>query len=104
MDITENEDRITIKAELAGMKAEDVNVSISNGQLSITGEKKYEKEDKEEKYHRIERSYGKFTRSWPIPDNVEPSNISGKFEDGVLKVTLPKSETTEVVHNVPIES
>ena len=74
------------------MKREDVKVTVENGVLNITGERKLEKEEKDKKYHRIERSYGNFLRSFTLPDGADGSKVYAEFKDGVLKVHLPKSE------------
>src|SRR2546429_5312964 len=91
-DITEDEKEYLIKAELPEIKKEDVKVTVENGVLTITGERKFEKEEKDKKYHRIERSYGSFTRSFMLPDGADGVKVNAEFKDGVLKVHLPKSE------------
>ncbi len=91
VDITETDKEFTIKAELPEVKKEDVKVNIENGQLSISGERKQEKEEKGKKFHRIERSYGSFMRSFTLPENVDAANIKAAFKDGMLNLTLPKS-------------
>jgi HSP20 family protein len=73
------------------VKKEDVKVTVENGVLTITGERKFEKEE-DKKYHRIERSYGNFLRSFTLPDAADSSKVTAEFKDGVLKVHLPKSE------------
>ena len=92
VDITEDEKSYLIKAELPEVKKEDVKVTVENGVLTITGERKFEKEEKDKKYHRIERSYGNFLRSFTLPDLADGSKVTAEFKDGVLKVRLPKSE------------
>jgi HSP20 family protein len=91
VDVFEKEDRFVVKAELPGMKEEDIDVSVVGDTLSIRGEKKTETEVKEEDYYRCERSYGSFYRSIPLPSNVDANKIEASFEDGVLEVALPKS-------------
>jgi len=91
VDVFEKEDRFVVKAELPGMKEEDIDVSVVGDTLSIKGEKKTETEVKEEDYYRCERSYGSFYRSIPIPSNVDANKIEASFEDGILEVALPKS-------------
>jgi len=91
VDVFEKEDRFVVKAELPGMKEEDIDVSVVGDTLSIKGEKKTETEIKEEDYYRCERSYGSFYRSIPIPSNVDANKIEASFEDGILEVALPKS-------------
>lgn len=91
VDITEDEKEYLIKAELPEVKKEDVKVTVENGVLTITGERKFEKEEKDKKYHRIERAYGSFMRSFTLPDAAPGDKVSAEFKDGVLKVHLPKS-------------
>jgi len=91
LDVFEKEDKFVVKAELPGMKEDDIDVSLVGDTLSIRGEKKTETEVKEENYYRCERSYGTFYRSIPLPSNVDADKIEASFEDGVLEVTLPKS-------------
>jgi HSP20 family protein len=91
VDVFEKADRFVVKAELPGIKEEDIHVSVVGDTLSIRGEKKSETEVKEEDYYRSERSYGSFYRSIPIPANVNADKIEACFEDGVLEVALPKS-------------
>ena len=92
VDITEDDKQYLIKAELPEVKREDVKVTVENGVLTISGERKFEKEEKDKKYHRIERSYGNFLRSFALPDGADGSKVNAEFKDGVLKVHLPKSE------------
>jgi HSP20 family protein len=94
-DITEDDKEWLVKADLPEVKKEDVKVTVENGVLTITGERKFEKEEKNKKYHRIERSYGNFFRSFTLPDAADGSKVSAEFKDGVLKVHLPKSEKTK---------
>lgn len=91
VDVFERDDKFVVKAELPGMKEEDVDVSVIGDTLTIKGEKKTETEVKEEDYYRSERSYGSFYRSIPLPSTVDANKIEASFEDGVLEVTLPKS-------------
>jgi len=91
VDITEDDKEYLIKAELPEVKKEDVKVSVEEGTLAISGERKFEKEEKGKKYHRIERAYGSFMRSFTLPEGAAGDNVSAEFKDGVLKVHLPKS-------------
>lgn len=91
VDITEDEKEYLIKAELPEVKKEDVKVTVDNGRLAISGERKLEKEEKDRKYHRIERSYGSFLRSFTLPDATDPGKVVADFKDGVLKVHVPKA-------------
>ncbi|MGZ4987793.1 MAG: Hsp20/alpha crystallin family protein [Limisphaerales bacterium] len=92
VDIIEDEKEWLIKADLPEVKKEDVKVSVENGALSITGERKLEKEEKDKKYHRVERAYGKFVRTFTLPEGADGTKVAADFKDGVLKVHLPKSE------------
>ncbi len=92
VDIYEDQNSIRLEADLPGMKAEDFNLSIENYKLTLTGERKFEKEDKGENFHRIERSYGSFTRTFSLPSTVNVDDVNAEFRDGVLRVTLPKRE------------
>ncbi len=94
VDITEDDKEYIIKTELPEVKKEDVKVSVENGLLTIVGERKFEKEENK-KYHRVERAYGRFMRSFVLPESVDPDKVNAEFRDGVLKVHLAKSEQTK---------
>jgi HSP20 family protein len=92
VDITEDEKEYLIKAELPEMKKEDVRLTVENDVLAISGERKFEKEEKGRKYHRVERAYGSFVRSFSLPEDADGSKVTADFKDGMLQVHLPKSE------------
>lgn len=92
VDIAEDENAITLEADLPGLKAEDVKLSIENYRLTLSGERKFENETKRDNYHRVERSYGSFTRTFTLPNTVNVDEVKADFSDGVLRVTLPKRE------------
>jgi HSP20 family protein len=92
VDIVEDQKEWLVKADLPEVKKEDVKVTVENGVLTITGERKFEKEEKDKKYHRVERSYGNFLRSFTLPEGADGTKVAADFKDGVLKVHLPKSE------------
>ena len=92
VDITEDDKEYLIKADLPEIKKEDVKISVEDGVLAISGERKYEKEEKGKKYHRVERSYGSFERSFTVPADAEEEKVSAQFNDGVLMIHLPKGE------------
>ena len=94
-DITENDKDYVVTAELPGVDVKDVEITMSDDILSVKGEKKHEEEDKGEDYHRIERRFGSFSRSFRIPGKVESDKIDANYKDGVLKVLLPKAAGTE---------
>ncbi|MGB1873625.1 MAG: Hsp20/alpha crystallin family protein [Akkermansiaceae bacterium] len=91
-DITEDEQEYLVTADLPEVKKDEVKVNIDNGVISISGERKTksEKKDKDKKYHRIERSYGSYQRSFRLPENVKEEGVKAEFKDGVLRVHLPK--------------
>ena len=91
VDIHETEKEFTVTADLPDMKKEDIKVGLENGTLTIEGERKFEKEDKGKKFHRVERQYGRFVRRFAMPTEVEPAQVQAQYKDGVLKVTMPKS-------------
>jgi len=92
VDISETDGEYQIKAEIPDVKKEDVKVTLEDGVLTIQGERKQEKEEKGKKYHRIERSYGSFVRSFSLPDVIDEEKVKAEFKDGVLSLHLPKSE------------
>ncbi len=92
VDIFETEEAVMVKAEIPGVERDQISVEVKDGILTLHGERKFEKEVQEENYHRIERAYGTFHRSFSLPSSVEQDRISAKFKDGVLEVTLPKKE------------
>src|SRR4030066_88158 len=92
VDIYENNDSVVVKAELPGVERDQISVEVKDGILTLRGERKFEKEVKEESYHRIERSYGNFQRSFSLPVSVDQEKVTAKFKDGVLEVKLPKKE------------
>jgi HSP20 family protein len=92
LDVKETKENILVTAELPGLSAKDVEVNISGDLLTIKGEKKQEKEEKEESFHLVERHYGSFSRSVRLTTEVDTKNIKATHKDGVLTITLPKSE------------
>jgi HSP20 family protein len=92
VDIAEDDREYLIKAELPEVQKEDVKVTVENGTLTIRGERKEEKEEKGRKFHRVERFYGRFERSFSIPDDADGENVKAEFKDGLLRVHLAKSE------------
>jgi HSP20 family protein len=92
MDLVESDDHYLLKADLPGMKQEDVAIEFNDGTLTIAGERKAEYERKEKGFFRLERSFGKFSRSLTLPEGIDPDKIQAEFHDGVLEVTIPKPE------------
>jgi HSP20 family protein len=91
-DVSETEGEIIVKAEIPGMRVEDIDITLTDGLLTIKGERKMEKENKQENYHRIERHFGTFSRSLNLGQKVKADGIDAGYKDGVLTVTLPKAE------------
>jgi HSP20 family protein len=92
VDIYENKDQIVIEAELPGMNREDFDLSVENNVLTLYGERRFEKKDEGDNYHRVERSYGSFSRSFTLPQSVSAEGANAEFRNGVLRVSLPKRE------------
>jgi len=92
VDVVETDDEVIVKAELPGMKSEDIEISVLNNTLTLSGEKKESQEEKGKGYYHVERRYGKFRRDIPLPTSVDADRVEAKFKDGVLTVTLPKTE------------
>lgn len=95
VDIMEGPNEFTIKAEIPEVNKDDVKITIDNGVVTIQGERKQEKEEKDKKFHRIERFYGSFSRSFSLPDNVNASAAKATFKDGVLTLQIPKTAETK---------
>lgn len=95
VDIFEKADNLVLRAELPGMKKDDIDVRIENGVLTLHGERRQDTDIEEDNVHRIERVYGSFTRSFALPTTVEASKIQASYKDGILEVLLPKSETSK---------
>ena len=92
VDLIEREDSLVLKADLPGLSEDDVQVEVRDGVLTISGERKAEHEDKQNGYYRVERSFGRFSRSLQLPEGVDADKIGASFENGVLQVTIPKPE------------
>lgn len=95
VDIYEDKDRLILEADLPGMTEGDFDISVENNVLTLKGERKFEKQTTGDNYHRVERSYGAFTRSFTLPQTVSPDGANAEFENGVLRVSLPKREETK---------
>jgi len=92
VDISEHDSEFVVKVEVPGVNKDDVKITLESNILTIRGEKKHEKETKEENYHRVERSYGSFQRSFTLPTTVKSDKIDAVYKDGILTVSLPKAE------------
>ncbi|MCX7722332.1 MAG: Hsp20/alpha crystallin family protein [Verrucomicrobiae bacterium] len=95
VDVIEDENEYLIKVELAGLSKDDVKVTVEGGTLTISGERKIEKEEKGKRFHRVERAYGSFMRSFTLPDDADAANVTAEFKDGVLRVHLPKAKAAK---------
>ena len=95
VDISETDGEYLIKAELPEVKKDDVKVTLEDGILTIQGERRREKDEKTTKYHRVERSYGSFVRSFSLPDQVDENGVKAEYRDGMLNLRIPKSEKTK---------
>ncbi|MGD9589015.1 MAG: Hsp20/alpha crystallin family protein [Pyrinomonadaceae bacterium] len=95
VDIFEDQDRLIVEAELPGMKREDFEISVENNVLTLKGERRFEKKTEGDNYHRVERSYGSFTRQFTLPQTITAEGATAEFENGVLRVALPKREETK---------
>jgi len=92
VDVIEEKDRIVLRAELPGIPQDSIDISFAEGVLTLRGDRPFEKETEERRYHRIERVYGSFARSFTLPRSVDPEKISASFTDGVLEVSVPKRD------------
>lgn len=104
VDLAEDNDTVTIKAEVPGLRKEDIKIKVRNGILTLSGEKKFQEEKREDNYYRIERSYGSFARSFTLPSSVDPDGIKANMKDGVLELVIPKKpEAKEKEINVDVD-
>lgn len=95
VDIYENKEQIVLEAELPGMNREDFDLTVENNVITLRGERRFEKKEETDNYHRVERAYGSFTRSFTLPNSVSGEGASADYRNGVLRVTLPKREETK---------
>jgi HSP20 family protein len=92
VDIMENENELLLTADVPGVRMEDIEIKIEEGTLTLSGKRAFQKEAKEGGYHRLERSYGEFQRAFALPDSVDADHVAAGYENGVLRITLPKKE------------
>lgn len=95
VDVYESEHAIEIKADLPGMTEKDIDITVENNTLTIKGERRFENDEKKDHYHRIERQYGSFYRSFQLPNTVDVTKVKANFKSGILELTLPKREETK---------
>ncbi len=92
VDVSETETQFEVSVELPGLKKEDISVDLEKGRLTISGERKFENKEEGKNFHRVETQYGKFSRSFYLPDSIDESSISAKYDAGILSITINKSE------------
>lgn len=95
VDIYEDSNNLVLKADLPGVDPKDVEIKVENGTLYLSGERKFEKEVREESYHRVERSYGAFSRSFSLPNSIDSDKVVAEYKDGQLILTMPKREESK---------
>ena len=95
VDVSENEKELLVSADLPGIDSKDVEITVKENVLTLTGERKSGKEEKDGTYHRVERAYGSFTRSFVLPSTVDESKVNAEYKDGVLRIHLPKREEVQ---------
>ena len=103
MDLVETEDHLVLRADLPGVEEDDIEIEVKDGVLTIAGERKARHEEKREGYHRVERTFGRFSRALELPKGVEPGSVSASFERGVLEVRMPKPAERKP-HRIEIKS
>jgi len=91
-DIKEDENKYSLHLDLPGVKKEDVKITFNNGQIAISGERNFEKEENNSKYHRVERAFGKYYRAFSLPEKIMEDKIEAEFKDGILNISIPKAE------------
>ncbi len=92
VDVKENDKGVSLMVDLPGLKKEDINIHLEDSVLTVTGERKFERDEEKDNYHRVERAYGSFSRSFRLPNNVDGGSASASFTDGVLTLEIPKTE------------
>ena len=102
VDIYEDEKEIVIKADLPDVEEKDIDVRVDDGRMTIKAERKFENEEKKDNYHRVERRYGSFARTFALPETVDAEKIAAKYNKGVLKVTMPKTAKAKSVRTIPV--
>ncbi|MBO6522357.1 MAG: Hsp20/alpha crystallin family protein [Balneolaceae bacterium] len=92
VDVSETDEQFEVSVELPGLKKEDIKVDLEKGRLTISGERKFKNEEEGKNFHRVETQYGKFSRSFYLPDSIHEDSITAKYEDGILNISIKKSE------------
>jgi len=101
-DVRETDKDIVIHADLPGVKKEDMTLELQEGRLTISGERKFEKKEENEKYHHLERSYGKFVRTFPVPKTLKEQDIKARVDNGILEISFPKGQQQLLTKSIPI--
>jgi HSP20 family protein len=103
VDVLEKQSQFEVHLALPGLKKEEINISVEKNTMTISGERKLKNEDKDDKFHMVENFYGKFSRSFTLPENIDITKIEGTFEDGMLRIVLPKAELKQHTTKVTIK-
>lgn len=103
VDVLEKQNQFEVHLALPGLKKEEINISVEKNTMTISGERKLKNEDKDDKFHMVENFYGKFSRSFTLPENIDITKIEGTFEDGMLRIVLPKAELKQHTTKVTIK-
>ena len=92
IDVRESDDELVVSADLPGLTKKDIEVTVEDNRLTVSGERKWDEETRNDRYHRIERAYGRFSRTLTLPSAVDAEKVEASFKDGILNVTIPKAE------------
>jgi HSP20 family protein len=103
VDVLEKQNQFEVHLALPGLKKEEINIAVEKNTMTISGERKLKNEDKDDKFHMVENFYGKFSRSFTLPENIDITKIEGTFEDGMLRIVLPKAELKQHTTKVAIK-
>jgi HSP20 family protein len=103
VDVLEKQNQFEVHLALPGLKKEEINIAVEKNTMTISGERKLKNEDKDDKFHMVENFYGKFSRSFTLPENIDITKIEGTFEDGMLRIVLPKAELKQHTTKVTIK-
>ena len=102
VDTCETENGYEIELSVPGLKKEDIRIELQEGRLTISGERKFQNENREKRYHVVESQYGSFTRSFQLPNNIDPAAINAEFQDGILRLSIPKDQQKTAKHQIQI--
>jgi|SRR6218665_64640 len=102
VDVIEKDNAYQILVSVPGLKKEDLNIELHENRITVSGERKFSAEDKEENYHRIETQYGSFSRSFQLPDHIDEEKINAEYNNGILELTIPKDEKKALKHVIKV--